>query len=395
MATDPATFDPSRLVAVLGGGQLGRMLGFAGNRINVTCKFLDPSPVASAIAAGELLVGELNDFAAVARLAKEATVLTYEWEGVDPGAIVAQGNTPPVRPSVRALKIARDRGQEKQLLRDLDIPLANFAVIENEGDIEAALNHVGFPAVLKTQFGGYDGKGQARVNSLDELSVAVKGFAGAPLTLEELVLFTRELSLIAVRSLTGETVYYPLVENLHADGILRITRAPALDLMGSLEGMQDQQKIAEGYARSILDELDYVGVLTLELFEGNDQLLVNEIAPRVHNSGHWTIEGAQCSQFENHLRAILGDPLGSPEAIGASAMVNCLGVMPDPEALNSLPDTYLHDYGKDLRPNRKVGHVTITATDNRVVEEQLLELRKIAPEIFLGLDASTHRSSGV
>jgi 5-(carboxyamino)imidazole ribonucleotide synthase len=165
--------------------------------------------------------------------------------------------------------------------------------------------------------------------------------------------------------------------------------------MGSLEGMQDQQKIAEGYARSILDELDYVGVLTLELFEGNDQLLVNEIAPRVHNSGHWTIEGAQCSQFENHLRAILGDPLGSPEAIGASVMVNCLGVMPNPEALNSLPDTYLHDYGKDLRPNRKVGHVTITATDNRVVEEQLLELRKIAPEIFLGLGASTHRSSGV
>lgn len=395
MATNPATFDPSRLVAVLGGGQLGRMLGFAGNRINVACKFLDPSPTASAAAAGELLVGELNDFAAVARVAKGATVLTYEWEGVDPEAIAAQGGNPPVRPGERALKIARDRGQEKQLLRDLDIPVANFAIIKTEGDIEAALDHVNLPAVLKTQFGGYDGKGQARVNNLDELSVAVKGFVGAPLTLEELVSFARELSLIAVRSLTGETVYYPLVENLHADGILRITQAPALDLTGSLEGMRNQQKVAEGYAKSILDELDYVGVLTLELFEGTDGLLVNEIAPRVHNSGHWTIEGAQCSQFENHLRAILGDPLGSPEAIGASAMVNCLGEMPNSEALGSLADTYIHDYGKDLRPGRKVGHVTITANDHRVVEERLLELRKIAPGMFLGLDASTHRASGV
>jgi len=378
----------TRLVAVVGGGQLGRMLGFAGVDLGVECRFLDPTAEAPARAVGELVVGALDDAEAVARVAHAADVLTYEWEGVDPAAIRSIEAQLPVRPNVRALEVTRDRLLEKQTLRDLEIPVAEFAGVRSRAELSAALPAVGLPALLKTQFGGYDGKGQTRITSADDTDNAIKEFAGTALVVEQYIPFIRELSLIAVRSLTGETQFYPLVENLHHDGVLRITRAPALGISG------EQQNQAQDYAERIFGTLDYVGVLAIELFETAGKLIVNELAPRVHNSGHWTIEGATCSQFENHLRAILGEPLGLAAAEGYSAMVNCLGEMPDKAAVATVANTYQHDYQKTPRAGRKMGHITITAATADQIEQRLDELKNAAPQLFVEIDGSANRTTG-
>jgi 5-(carboxyamino)imidazole ribonucleotide synthase len=314
------------LVAVIGGGQLGRMLGLAGIPLGLEFRSLDPAEDAPAQAVGELVVGAYDDELSLRRLARGADVVTFEFENVPAAAARMVGAVP----SARALAPTQDRLEEKELFRRLGIPTAEF-------------RSPPVPALAKTRRQGYDGKGQRLISGLDELKDNEIA--------EEIVEFERELSIIAVRSMHGETAFYPLVENTHRDGILRLSRAPAHDAPDA---------IARDYASRLLDALDYAGVLTLELFETSDgRLLANEVAPRVHNSGHWTIEGARTSQFENHLRAILGLPLGSTQTPQAVAMVNLIGEAPSLERMLAIPGAHVHLYGKAPRPGRKLGHVTL------------------------------------
>ena len=255
-----------------------------------------------------------------------------------------------VQPPPRALEVAQDRLSEKRLFEQLGIETTGFLAIDSQQDLDAADR----PGVLKTRRLGYDGKGQRVLNGAGDAAGAFDELGGVPLLLEDIVPFDRELSAIAVRGRDGEVRCYPLVENHHAEGILRITHAPAPDLTPEL------QALGERYVTAVLEQLEYVGVLAVELFQVGARLLANEMAPRVHNSGHWTIEGAQTSQFENHMRAVCGLPLGDVSARGESTMVNLIGGVPDAAAVLAVEGAHLHLYGKAPRPGRKVGHVTVT-----------------------------------
>ncbi len=377
MSPAPEPTSDRGLVAVLGGGQLGRMLGLAGIPLGLRFRFLDPVAGAPASAVGDLVVGALGDEAALHTVAAGATAVTYEWEGVPADAarfLVDEDPLRPVRPGALPLEVSQDRLTEKDTCRRLGIATPAFAAVDSREDLDAALAAVGgLPAVLKTRRGGYDGKGQAVLRDPADLDPAWEslGAGDAPLILESLVPFTRELSVIAVRSPEGEVRCWPLVENHHRDGILRLSLAPAPDLDPTLQAR------GEEIAARLLAELDHVGVLTVELFEHNGELLVNELAPRVHNSGHWTIEGADTSQFENHLRAVLGWPLGSTAARGSSAMVNCIGALPDRDAVLAVSGAHLHDYEKEPRPGRKVGHVTVTAPDDTTRDERVAQVQAL------------------
>jgi 5-(carboxyamino)imidazole ribonucleotide synthase len=360
--------DRTTTVAVLGGGQLGRMLGLAGIESGLTFRFLDPSADAPAAAVGTLITGALDSTVALDEVARGADVVTYEWEGVPADSARHFAATHRVAPGIRALEVSQDRGAEKSLFRSLQIPTAEFATIDTRDELDAAVGRLGLPAVLKTRRGGYDGKGQCVVRSAAEIEPAWSQLGGVPLILESFVAFRRELSIVAVRGDDGATRCWPVVENEHRDGVLRVTRAPAPGWTPAL------QAAAEHHAIAVLTALDFVGVGCVELFETDDALLANELAPRVHNSGHWTIEGARTSQFENHLRAILRLPLGSTDAIGVAAMVNCLGTMPDPAAVLAIDGAHLHDYGKAPRSGRKLGHVTLTAADDASLAPRLKQL---------------------
>jgi 5-(carboxyamino)imidazole ribonucleotide synthase len=325
------------IVGVVGGGQLGRMLALAGIPLGLSFRFLDPSADAPAREVGELLVGDYDDPELLDRLADGAAAVTYEFENVP----VAAARRVDAVPSAAALEASQDRLVEKQLFRRLGIPTARI-----DDEVET------FPAILKTRRLGYDGKGQRLVETRPG---TVPGHV-----LEERVAFDRELSLLAVRGRDGDTRFWPLVENVHEGGILRTSRAPA---DGAPQGE------AEDYATRLLDELGYVGVLALELFDAGGRLLASEFAPRVHNTGHWTIEGSATSQFENHLRAILGLPLGHT-ASRPSAMLNLIGVQPPRDRMLAIPGAHLHLYGKEPRPGRKLGHVTLV--DPRPDDERAL-----------------------
>jgi 5-(carboxyamino)imidazole ribonucleotide synthase len=352
-------------VAVLGGGQLGWMLGLAGIPLGCEFAFLDPGAGATAGAVGELIVGALDDVDAARHAAADATVVTYEWEGVPAGTARALESCAPVYPPPKALDVAQDRIVEKTKLRDLGIATAPFVAVDSLDDLHAAVDIIGLPAILKTRRGGYDGKGQALLFDPADVDAAWPKLGATPCILEGFIAFDRELSIVAVRGRDGEIRCWPAVENHHRDGILRLTRAPA---PGLDDALQDR---AEAAIRPLLEDLDYVGVCCVELFDLGDVVLANEIAPRVHNSGHWTIEGAETSQFENHLRAILGLPLGSTGPRGPSAMVNCIGAISDRDAILRIPGAHLHDYSKAARPGRKVGHVTVTAPDPETLEARL------------------------
>jgi 5-(carboxyamino)imidazole ribonucleotide synthase len=326
------------VVGCIGGGQLGRMLALAGAPLGVRMRFLDPAPDACAGHVGELLVGPYDDPRLLDRLADGAAAVTYEFENVPPEAARRVG----ALPGPLALEQGQDRLVEKRLFRRLGIATARFGSLEE----------VGLPALVKSRRLGYDGKGQRLVEEL--------GPVGDGELAEELVRFDRELSVIAVRARDGETAFYPVTENEHRGGILAVSRAPARDA---------PQREAERIAARLLDALDYVGVLAVELFEVGGRLLANEFAPRVHNSGHWTIDGAVTSQFENHLRAILGLPLGETRALGSSAMVNLVGSLPPLARLLAVPGAHVHLYGKEPRPGRKLGHVTLVDASEAAVAE--------------------------
>ncbi len=355
-------------VTVLGGGQLGRMLGLAGVPLGVTCAFLDPAAGAPTSAVGPVVVGELDDCACADAAAVGAAVVTYEWEGVPATTARHLAENVPVLPPPRALETAQDRLFEKQMFVALGIETAAFRPIETRAEMRAAVADLGLPAVVKTRRGGYDGKGQTLIRREADIDDAFGALRGVPLIVEAFVPFARELSVLAVRGGDGAFACWPLVENQHAGGILRISRAPVPRLDDALQAR------AAVFIQQLFEHLDYVGVGCVELFELDGTLLANEFAPRVHNSGHWTIEGADTSQFENHLRAILGLPLGSCAPRGVSAMVNCIGAMPDREAVLRIPGAHLHDYAKAPRPGRKLGHVTITAPDEATLEARLAPL---------------------
>jgi 5-(carboxyamino)imidazole ribonucleotide synthase len=358
-------------IGILGAGQLGRMLGLAARALGLEPCFLDPTPGSPAAAVGELIVGDYADQAALARVSG-TRVVTFEFENVPVSAVRAlEQQKQPVFPGSRALEVAQDRLHEKNCFRQLGIGTPPFEAVSSWVELRAALERVGLPAVLKTRRFGYDGKGQAVLRSEDEARAAFEKLGSVPLIVEGFVRFQRELSIIAVRSLAGEVVCYPLVQNHHQGGILRKTIAPAPGVT------LDLQRAANQHVEKLLGHLDYVGVLALELFEVDGELLANEIAPRVHNTGHFSIEGALTSQFENHLRAILGWPLGSAEVPTPCAMLNLIGCAPEPRAVLAVPDAHLHWYGKEPRPGRKVGHVTVRAPDSSTLERRVLELERI------------------
>lgn len=326
------------LVGCIGGGQLGRMLALAGEPLGVRFRFLDPAADACAGEVGELLVGDYDDPVLLDRLAAGAAVVTYEFENVP----VAAARRVNAVPGARALEHGQDRLAEKELFRRLGIATARFGSAEDTG----------LPALVKSRRLGYDGKGQRVIHApepLERTEIA-----------EEIVPFARELSIVAVRGRDGETAFYPLAENEHRGGILAVSRAPAPEA---------PQPEAEEIARRLLDELGYVGVLAVELFEVDGRLLANEFAPRVHNTGHWTIDGAATSQFENHLRAILGLPLGATVSVGRAVMVNLIGALPPLELLRGLPGAHVHLYGKSPRPGRKLGHVNLIDAPDSSVDE--------------------------
>lgn len=359
-------------IGILGGGQLGYMLALAGYPLGLHFRFLDPSPEAPVGRIAPRVTAEFSDEAALERFANGLEVVTYEFENVPVAATKYLAERAPVYPPVAALEEAQDRSREKRLFRSLGIPTVEFAEFTKPEDLDAAVQQIGLPAVLKTCRMGYDGKGQWMLRDRESVEKARGELPGVPMVLERFIPFTREVSILGVRSRTGEVAFYPLVENHHRGGILRLSLAPA---PGAEHG---EQKLAEEAARKVLEALGYAGVLCIEFFEVNGTLLANEMAPRVHNSGHWTIEGAVTSQFENHLRAILGYPLGSTAAVGHSAMINLIGELPESAEVLAVPNTHLHLYGKEPRPGRKVGHVTARADRPEKLQQRLREL----PDFF-------------
>jgi len=340
-------------IGVLGAGQLGRMLALAGYPLGLEFRFLDDAAHASAGQVAPLQIGSWQDQNVLKKFAQGLDLITYEFENLPLETLQFLSTQKSVYPSLKALEVSQDRLLEKTFFQNLKIPTPRFWKVSSFEDLKQALSQSGYPAVLKTCRFGYDGKGQTLLQSKSNLESIWKGYLGQALILEEFVKFEGELSLIAVRSSKGEIAFYPVVKNHHHEGILRLSLAPIHPLIRRF------QKKAEAYATKVLKKLNYVGVLTIEFFYKDGKLLVNEMAPRVHNSGHWTIEGAECSQFENHLRAILGLPLGSTNAVAYSAMLNLIGEVPDFKKLLAVPGAHLHWYGKEAKPNRKLGHLTL------------------------------------
>jgi 5-(carboxyamino)imidazole ribonucleotide synthase len=358
-------------VGVLGAGQLGRMLALAGYPLGLRFRFLDPAPGAPAGHLAEQCVAPFDDPSRLDLFVHGLDVITYEFENVPVELPRWLGQRIGVYPPPVALEVSQDRLAEKTLFGRLGLPTAPFVAVDTREQLNEALEGIGYPAVLKTRRLGYDGKGQHVIREPADRGDAWRRLGGVPLLLEGFVAFQRELSILAVRGRDGAMAFYPLVENEHAGGILRRSRAPAPDCAGTL------QELAQDYAGRVLRQLDYVGVLAIEFFEHQGRLVANEMAPRVHNSGHWTIEGAVTSQFENHLRAILGWPLGSTEVPSAWAMVNLIGRVPPLAAVLAIPGAHLHLYGKSPRPGRKLGHVTVQAFEAGALAERLAAVQRL------------------
>ncbi len=338
-------------IGIIGAGQLGQMLGYAARDLGVECRFVDPSDSPPAADCGEVLQRPFDDSEALAELAATCDVVTYEFENVPVEALYKIDDNVPVYPPANALRHAQDRLDEKRLFDQLDIPLPGYRTVDSREDIVTATEELGLPVVIKSRRLGYDGKGQFILREREDIDTAWKTVGGQPLIAEQWINFDFEVSCIGARNVDGDIVIYPLSRNFHEGGILKTSRSPI-----DAPGLADR---AETYVRRMLGHLDYVGVLALELFVCGDDLFANEFAPRVHNSGHWTIEGSATSQFENHLRAVMNRPLGSTASLNHAGMVNLIGDIPG--IIRSQELGVLHDYGKAPRPGRKLGHITVTA----------------------------------
>jgi len=355
-------------VGILGGGQLARMMALAGAPLGLRFLAMDTSADACAGQFVPMVVGDWRDEKALAEFASRVDVATFDFENVPAESAEWLAARIPVFPAPRALRIAQDRLAEKTLFNELGIGTPAFAAVDTRSGLDDAVARIGLPCILKTRRLGYDGKGQFRLKTPADLDAAWAALGPqAPkvgLILEAFVPFEREVSVVAVRGRDGEFRAWPLTENWHRDGILSASMAPCAE-----GAALEPQAVA--YARKVAEALDYVGVFALELFVRDGQLLANEMAPRVHNSGHWTIEGAETSQFENHLRAVLGLPLGSTAAVGHSVMLNWIGAMPEAAPVLRSPAGHWHDYGKTSREGRKVGHATLRADDRATLRREL------------------------
>jgi 5-(carboxyamino)imidazole ribonucleotide synthase len=340
-----------RNIGIVGAGQLGRMMALAGYPLGLRCLFLDRRDDTPAAQVAPSLIGELEDSARLLELASRSDVVTFDWENISGKALAPLEKITTIRPPRAALEVSQDRLREKALFKSLKIPVAAHAAVDDKEDLLRAAAKLGASGILKTRRMGYDGKGQAVIRRPDDIHAAWERIGGGGLIYEQFQKFSREVSIIGARSAAGQIAFYPLSSNTHIDGILRYSVAPYTH--PSLERM------ARRYLKRVMEALQYVGVLTIEFFVVKGRLVANEMAPRVHNSGHWTIEGCVTSQFENHLRAICDLPLGGTQPLGHAAMVNFLGEMPDAARLLTVDGLAFHDYGKEPRPDRKLGHCTI------------------------------------
>lgn len=374
-------------LGIVGGGQLARMLILAGARLGLRFKVYDPSPEACAGQLASLTCGAFADANALMAFARDLDVLTFDFENVPASTLAALENQINIAPNPRALAMTQDRLSEKRAFTELNIPVAPYAAVATADELFAAIERLGTPGILKTRTLGYDGKGQARILHPEAALHTWENLALAACVYESIVSFKRELSIVAVRAKSGEFCAYPLVQNIHADGILAVSIAPAPQA-------EALSQLATQYAKQVAEAFDYVGTFALEFFELgafelNSALVLNEMAPRVHNSGHWSIEGAECSQFENHVRAIAGLPLGSTNVRQPSVMLNWIGAMPALEPHLQVPGLAWHDYGKSAREGRKVGHATLCAPDFAQLRARLQRLSEVCdtPSLQLALAA--------
>jgi 5-(carboxyamino)imidazole ribonucleotide synthase len=354
-------------VGILGGGQLARMLALSAHPLGIEVLCIDPDENCPATKVARVIHANFSDTDEIIKHFQHMDCITYETENLPIQYVEEIGRQCFLKPDIEALRITQDRLLEKKFLSSLDIPTAGFRNIESWEDVKEAIELFDFPVVLKTRKSGYDGKGQAVVENWDEARRAWKSMCQQALIIEKFMVFDVEISVIAVRNQEGHILFYPLTLNEHRSGILYVSRAPYIN-----ENYANQ---AQSAAKKIMEALNYVGVMAIEFFCKEDALIVNEIAPRVHNSGHWTIEAAETSQFENHLRAILGLPLGSTKVIRQSAMLNLIGKKPDIHALLEISGLHFHWYDKLVRPNRKLGHITLCADDSNELARNLEELK--------------------
>lgn len=340
------------VLGIMGGGQLGRMLAMAAQRFDVDVRVLDPNPDACAGAVAPLTAREWRDTEAIRRWASACDVVTYEFENIPEDAARAAMAQSPLRPGIEALLTAQDRARERGLFDRVGIPTPKWDVAEDADELRMLAASRDLPAIVKSRRGGYDGKGQVGITTPDDASDVYQRLGGRPVILDERIGFTRELSVVAARGVDGSIACYPIAENVHRHGILVWMRAPA--------AMEDERgrRLREA-AASVLHALEYVGVVAIEFFDDGERLLANEVAPRVHNTGHWTLDAALTSQFEQHVRAVLGLPLGGTDAICEAAMVNLIGALPDRSTLAGIEGGRVHLYGKTPMPGRKLGHVTL------------------------------------
>ena len=360
-------------IGVLGAGQLGRMLALSAYPLGHQMRFLALSEEDPSSLLGKTFIHN-NNPEMVSNFADSSDIVTYESENTDVTIVNEISKNTKVYPSDKSLYISQHRGREKALLDTLKIPCAPYQMVNSLDDLKSAIKNIGIPSILKTATDGYDGKGQFLIKSESQIDEAWEKMSGVDAILEGFINFKRELSLIAVRGIDGSLEYYPLVENSHHEGILRQTLAPAQNISVSL------QNKAEEYMSSLLKEIKHIGVLTIELFESDDGLLVNEIAPRVHNSGHWTIEGAQTSQFENHIRAITESPLGQTTMTSKfSAMINIIGVHGPIQKVLKTKNAHLHLYNKAERTRRKLGHITLTSNSIDELNKTIDSLKEYLP----------------
>ncbi|TAM10522.1 MAG: 5-(carboxyamino)imidazole ribonucleotide synthase [Nevskiaceae bacterium] len=359
-------------VGILGGGQLGRMLALAGLPFGMHFTFLEPADAACAADVGHQIKRAYDDPDGLTELCELSDVVTYEFENVPVHVAQSIQARRSIFPPPEALRVAQDRFIEKSTFKELDIDVTPFAAVSSLPELTAAVGTIGLPAILKTRRMGYDGKGQFMIRTAADIDNAWSTLGPNDFILEAFVPFKREISCLGVRSRTGEMAFYPVAENQHRAGILRISTPRANDPL---------QAQAETFTQRMLERLDYVGTLGFEFFDlGDGRLLGNEIAPRVHNSGHWSIEGSRCSQFENHMRAVAGLKLGDTSLRGPCAMVNFISTAPSAAELSGMPGVHPHLYGKSPRPRRKIGHATVTANDSAMLQQRVDRLVALLPK---------------
>ena len=359
-------------LGIIGGGQLARMLVLQAAQLGIRCMVLDPKPDAGAGQLAPQIVANYDDMTALQQLLDQVDVLTYDFENVPAAALQQLAPGAQLAPGVEVLHAAQDRLREKQMFRQLGIAVGDFHAVNSRAELLQAIDHTGYPAVLKTRRLGYDGKGQVVLREAEDLERAWQQLGDHELILEAFIDYQFECSIIGVRNRAGEVRCYPLTVNHHEQGILRVSRVGFTGLAAAL------QQQAEAWLQQIAEQFHYVGVLTLELFASDAGLLANEIAPRVHNSGHWSIDAADCSQFENHLRAVADLPLGPTTVSAEAMMINFIGHMPDRQCWLQVPGLHWHDYGKQPRDLRKVGHATLCAYDQHQLQQRLHHLQSVA-----------------